>query len=125
MAPLRFSRQDHYRKKQLIEHPNMPQNISGVWGLDPKEQQRKKGIQKCFLNQLLTIIKTVADPGEATPSVENSRRKLQNVVENSTVEKIRNILIQSQSCPLEREIVLLGRADFRGGRCFSIAYIRY
>jgi hypothetical protein len=55
----------------------MPQQIPGVWGLAPNHTashpKTLKGIQKCFLNQLLTKIKTVADPFDLTSTTFSNR----------------------------------------------------
>jgi hypothetical protein len=47
-----------------LDTRDMPPQIPGVRGLAPEgscnHHEQTKGIQKCFLNQQLTILKTVA-----------------------------------------------------------------
>ena len=65
----------------------MPPKIPGVWGLAPDEScihhERTKGIQKCFLNQQLTKVKTVAQTCKCSVAQATAER---NVIQEAIVE---------------------------------------
>jgi len=75
-----------------LDTRDMPPQIPGVRGLAPEgscnHHEQTKGIQKCFLNQQLTILKTVAQTRRAYRVEHNRRteRRLSSVVSVTRLE---------------------------------------